>query len=92
MATTSIVPEKIYTYFYYICIIHHSYSKHKRFRSKTYLWYNFDMSLLRLWDKIEMQNTYNQPFKKLHFVTKYTQYFYKKLENFSKGGIKSTKI
>ena len=50
------------------------------------------MSLLRLWAKIEMQNTHNQPFKKLHFVTKYTQYFYKKLENSSKGGIKSMEI
>ena len=92
MAKTSIVPKNTYIYSYYIYNMHHSYSKHKRFISKTYLWYNFDMSLLRLWAKIEMQNTHNQPFKKLHFVTKYTQYFYKKLENSSKGGIKSMEI
>jgi len=75
MANTSIVPKNTCICFYYIYNKHHSYSKHKRFRRKTYLWYNFDMSLLGLWGKIEMQNTYNQSFKKLQFVTKFTQNF-----------------
>ena len=72
--------------------MHHSYSKLKRFIRKTYLWYNFGISLLRLWGKTGIQDTYNQLFKKLKFVTKYTQYFYRKLENSSKRGVKSTEL
>lgn len=86
MAVTNIMPKITHNYVLYICVILHSYCKHRLFTLKSYLWPNFGVYLLYARRKTCFRLTGNLYVVSCCFVIFYFRNNSKKVKFYKTGG------